>query len=62
MIKEINLFCATVQILSLIYQSMYYYVPMNQDQTYLHTGSVTLHRQLFSNEQQGAKMCFPCLA
>ena len=28
----------------------------------LHIGSVTLHRQLFSNEKQGATMCFSCLA
>ena len=28
----------------------------------LHTGSVTLHRQLFSNEKQGATMYFSCLA
>ena len=28
----------------------------------LHAGSVTLHRQLFSNEKQGATMCFSCLA
>ena len=56
-IKEINLFCG-IEFINLCITT-YLWIRIKP---ILHTGSVTLHRQLFSNEKQGATMRFPCLA